>query len=246
MEQIYTGFLSTLLVEIGASPLFKTRLLEQYGGQVGDLRLRDTRVQIQNGDWIKYRSYYARSNDSEGKIDKHLSRQYWGIKRGASLSYRSLSASYSVINISFAIGFSLLTLLGVKSSKSRMRDLAINLAESSLEQGDSILLRAGESLAGKRVVIGFDGGRSRMREDTGQRNKRGNMCYHTPWREPKVIVVQVINEQGKLERKKSLPLYLATMRSTKESMERLGKILKELNIQQAKHIQFIADGAQGI
>lgn len=236
-----------LLNEVGQSDAFKQRLCAQYAEHsVKDFRLRETRVQIQNGSWITYNSFYARTVDNAKKIDRYLSREYWGIKEQASLAYRSIASAYSVINISFAIGFSLLTLVGIRSSKSRLRKLAISLACSSLERGDSILLSESESLVGKRVLIGFDGGRSRMREDTGKRNKRGNKCYHTPWREPKVMVVQVIDEQGKIERKRHLPIYLATMSSTKKSMTRLAQLLAELNIQQAEHIQFIADGARSI
>jgi hypothetical protein len=175
-----------------------------------------------------------------------LSRCYWGIEKGASLAYRSLVSAFSVVNISFAVGLSLLFLVGIRSTRSRMRDLSICLAKSSLEQGDTILLDETECLTGKRVVIGFDGGRSRMREDNGKRNKQGNRCYNTPWREPKVMVIQILDEAGNLERKYHLPLYIATMKNTKKAMDRLGKILAALKIQKAEHIQFIADGAPSI
>jgi len=211
---------------------------------VGDFRIRSTRLQVQNGHWISYKSYYARQR-TKGTCG-HLSRSYWGIEQGSSLAYRSLLGAFSVVNISFSVGLSLLSLVGISSTKSRMRNLSICLAQSSLEQGDEILLNESESLSGKRVVIGFDGGRSRMREDNGKRNKKGNRCYNTPWREPKVMVIQVLDEQGNLERKHHLPVYLATMRSTKKGMERLSKILNALGIQQAAHIQFIADGARSI
>jgi len=223
----------------------KEKLVDHYqSNAVDDFRLRTTRVQVQNGQWITYRSYYAR--ERRGDICGHLSRSYWGLENGASLAYRSLLSAFSVINISFAVGLSLLNLVGIKSTKSRMRDLSICLAQSSLDQGDEILLSQSESLSGKRVVIGFDGGRSRMREDTGKRNKQGNRCYNTPWREPKVMVIQILDEQGNIERKHHLPFYLATMNSTKKSMERLAKVLDALDIQQAEHIQFIADGARSI
>jgi len=245
VEEIYSSTLEVLLNEVGQSKALKKRLVAHCKDKkVSDFRLRSSQIQIQNGHWISYKSYYARKRKKG--TSGHLSRSYWGIEKGSSLAYRSLLGAFSVVNISFAVGLSLLSLVGIRSTKSRMRDLSICLAASSLEQGDEILLNESESLSGKRVVIGFDGGRSRMREDNGKRNKKGNRCYKTPWREPKVMVIQVLDEQGNLERKHHLPVYLATMKSTKKAMERLAKILDRLCIQQAAHIQFIADGARSI
>jgi len=245
IEQVYSNTLEELLNEVVQSRAFKKRLVAYHEPhEVGDFRLRTTSLQVQNGHWIKYKSYYARFRT--GGISGHLSRAYWGIEKGSSLAYRSLLSAFSVITMSFAVGLTLLNLVGIRSTKSRMRDLSISLAKSGLEQGDTLLLEESESLNGKRVVIGYDGGRCRLREDTGKRNKQGNRCYQTPWREPKVMVIQVLDESGNLERKYHLPLYLATMRNTKKAMERLAKILKALDIQQAEHIQFIADGAQSI
>ncbi len=245
IESVYSNTLELLLNEVGQSKSMKANLVAHHAdNKVGDFRLRTTQLQVQNGHWISYKSYYARQRKKN--ISGHLSRSYWNIERGSSLAYRSLLAAFSGVNISFAVGLSLLKLVGIKSTKSRLRNLSICLAQSSLEQGDTILLQESESLSGKRVVIGFDGGRSRMREDTGKRNKKGNRCYHTPWREPKVMVIQVLDEKGNLARKYHLPFYLATMKSTKTAMERLAKILDALAIQQAAHIQFIADGAKSI
>jgi len=217
VEEIYSSTLEVLLNEVGQSKALKKRLVAHCKDKkVSDFRLRSSQIQIQNGHWISYKSYYARKRKKG--TSGHLSRSYWGIEKGSSLAYRSLLGAFSVVNISFAVGLSLLSLVGIRSTKSRMRDLSICLAASSLEQGD----------------------------DNGKRNKKGNRCYKTPWREPKVMVIQVLDEQGNLERKHHLPVYLATMKSTKKAMERLAKILDRLCIQQAAHIQFIADGARSI
>ncbi len=55
------------------------------------------------------------------------------------------------------------------------------------------------SLAGKRVVISTDGGRLRVRKNKrGQKTKKGRSRYHTDWREPKLLVIYVVNEQGRI------------------------------------------------
>ena len=248
MEKLYTDLMSTVLNEVGQSSDFRTRLLSAYSDLgIKDVRLRSTRIQLKNGEWVCYKSYYARKVGKQFRHStRHLSQVYWSCQKGSSLAYASLLSAFSVVSISYEIGHQLLSLTGIKSNKSRLRELSNYLADSSLSKGDEILLSDSESLADKRVVISFDGGRSRTRQANGKRNKAGNACYETPWREPKVMVVQVLDEQGKLVRKKHLPLYLATMQSTEKAMKRLAKLLKSLQIDQAQQIQFIADGARSI
>ena len=109
--------------------------------------------------------------------------------------------------------------------------------------GSEILLEQGESLTDKRVAISIDGGRSRTRVYNGDKNQKGNAKFETPWREPKVFVIQVLDEQGKPEKRLSLPFYGSTMGNIEIAIEKLKDALKSLHIQKAKAIQFIADGA---
>ncbi|MEM6700669.1 MAG: hypothetical protein AAF599_19850, partial [Bacteroidota bacterium] len=240
--------MTSILNEVGQSKSFRTKLEASYSDlELTDLRIRKSRLQLSSGDWVSYKSYYVRQMGSKQKLaSRHLSHLHWSCEKGASMSYMSVVSAFSVVSISFEVGKNLLDLAGIKANKSRMRALIKCLSKNSLEQGDTILLDQSDQLSGKRVVIGFDGGRSRMRENNGKRSKKGNACYETPWREPKVIVIRVLNEQGQLERKKSLPIFLATMQSTQRAMKRLGKLLQALGIHQAEHIQFISDGARTI
>ena len=80
----------------------------------------------------------------------------------------------------------------------------------------------------------------------GKRIKMVGKKYNTPWNEPKIMVIQVLDEKGELEKKSSIPLYMGTMKETKEAMEKLRKALVALDVSQAKSIQFIADGARCI
>jgi len=248
MEELYTDLMGRVLNEVGQSSDFRTRLSSEYSDLgIKDVRLRSTRIQLKNGRWVCYKSYYARKVGQQYRHStRHLSQVYWSCQKGASLAYTSLLSAFSVVSMSYEIGQQLLSLAGIKSNKSRSRELSKCLAGSSLSKGDEALLSDSESLSGKRVVISFDGGRSRTRQANGKRNKAGNACYATPWREPKVMVVQGLDERGELVRKEHLPLYLATMQSTEKAMKRLAKLLKTLQIDQADQIQFIADGALSI
>lgn len=68
-------------------------------------------------------------------------------------------------------------------------------------------------LRGKRVVIATDGGRLRARCPAGRgrrRTKTGHRRYDAPWREPKLLTVYVIGDDGKIE-DEFRPIYDGTL-----------------------------------
>jgi len=55
-----------------------------------------------------------------------------------------------------------------------------------------------DTVAGRRVVISSDGGRLRLRETKrGPQTKKGRRRYTGAWREPKVLLVYVVDAEGK-------------------------------------------------
>src|SRR3989442_12749905 len=57
-----------------------------------------------------------------------------------------------------------------------------------------------DTVAHRRVVISSDGGRLRLRETKrGPKTKKGVRRYTGTWREPKVLIVYVVNEEGQRE-----------------------------------------------
>ena len=55
-----------------------------------------------------------------------------------------------------------------------------------------------DSVAGRRVVLSSDGGRMRLRETKrGPKTKKGRQRYTGAWREPKVLMVYVVDTEGK-------------------------------------------------
>src|SRR5215471_18898944 len=55
-----------------------------------------------------------------------------------------------------------------------------------------------DTVAGRRVVISSDGGRLRLRETKrGARTNKGRQRYTGAWREPKVLLVYVVDAEGK-------------------------------------------------
>src|SRR5512132_1531673 len=57
-----------------------------------------------------------------------------------------------------------------------------------------------DTVAGRRVVISSNGGRLRRREATrGPQTKKGRRHYTGAWREPQVLIVYVVDAEGKQE-----------------------------------------------
>ncbi|MEM6697162.1 MAG: hypothetical protein AAF599_02110 [Bacteroidota bacterium] len=132
---------------------------------------------------------------------------------------------------------------GIKTSDEKVRQVSLSLGEQCLSQRSSIQLAEGESLAGKRVVIAVDGGRSRTR--VYQEGKAGRAeKFDTPWREPKLFVISTIDDQGKLN-KIDKPIYDGTF-GDDETFELLEAYLRNLEIDKADSVQFLADGAPWI
>jgi hypothetical protein len=106
-----------------------------------------------------------------------------------------------------------------------------------------------KSLADKNVVVELDGGRIRHRENKAQtpslasQGKRPK--YHAPWREPKLLVIYTVDENGKKE-KKSRVWIDATLQGADHSAQLLCAHLKRLGVIHATSVTFIADGAPWI
>ena len=123
-----------------------------------------------------------------------------------------------------------------------MRSLAMAVSRKCLHKRVECMLSKDDNLAGNRVVISTDGGRIRTRNYQAEKNAQGtHHKFETPWKEPKLFVITVIDQNGKIERRE-LPIYDATF--GEEGLFRLlGEYLKALNIREVEQVQVIADGA---
>jgi hypothetical protein len=103
-----------------------------------------------------------------------------------------------------------------------------------------------DTVAGRRVVISSDGGRIRLRETKrGAKTKKGHRRYRGAWREPKVLIVYVVDAEGKREASFA-PFIDATLKGPDAVFALLRTYLQRLEITQADQVLFIADGAPWI
>jgi hypothetical protein len=103
-----------------------------------------------------------------------------------------------------------------------------------------------DTVTGRRVVISSDGGRLRLREHKrGPKTKKGRRRYTGAWREPKVLIVYVVDAEGKRDTH-FVPVMDATLKGPDAVFALLRTSLQRLGITQADQVLFIADGAPWI
>src|SRR3954454_3101854 len=107
-------------------------------------------------------------------------------------------------------------------------------------------LNWGETFAGRRVVLSTDGGRIRIRTTKrGPKTAKGRNRYRTDWREPKLLIIYVVDENGQMDRE-----FLAVIDGTLGGPDAIFQLrefyLRELKTTTADQILFVADGARWI
>ena len=161
--------------------------------------------------------------------------------------YYSTVAMFSVLCPSFEIASQILDNQKIANNLDSVKKLTLHIGSLFSKHQAPLTRQQGETLKGKRVIIGIDGGRTRMRlakESEKEGEKEGEKGYTTPCNEPKMFVIEVLNEKGEIDYK-YLPIY-GTVFGCDEIVELLASHLKGLSIEAATQIQIIADGAPWI
>jgi len=136
--------------------------------------------------------------------------------------------------------------MGVEMSIRRSTSVAYHFAQRARSRRQMDGMGIAGSLAGKRVVISTDGGRLRVRKNKpGQKTQKGRSRYRTDWREPKLLVIYVVDEKGRLTQEFA-PVMDGTLQGPDEVFRLIEFYLSELQISQAAEVLFIADGAKWI
>lgn len=226
------------------NPLFEEKVKEIGSCEgITSLSKRKVSVQLKTGNKCVVESFYGKRNKSSVKIDRHVGLTYLGFVKKASPSYLSISSLVSILCPSFDIGQQLMVETGINGQYNRIRDLSLTLGNLAFNQGVRSVISSEESMKGKRVIVMIDGGRSRTRLNKKELTLKGNAKFSTEWKEVKVVVIQVLNENGKVDKKVNLPIYDITVGHIEKCMAKLTEVLLLLNVSAAKEVQFISDGA---
>ncbi len=137
---------------------------------------------------------------------------------------------------------------GIKLGVKVIQKLAYRYAERArvVQQAGLIPLNETDNLQGRRVVISTDGGRTRLREKKrGPKTKKGRNRYKGAWREPKLLIIYVVDAQGKQE-KSFNPFIDGGFNGPDGLFDLLEGYLESLSIQKADKVLFVAYGAHWI
>jgi len=176
-----------------------------------------------------------------------------GIRDGVSPATRSQIALYTVQAGSYQEAIALLSQRGLSVDPSTLARIAsstaradIALREAALASALAMPISADGPLAGQRVRVSVDGGRVRTRSTRkGRKTRKGRHAFTTPWREPRVLVIDLLSEEGKTDPLR-LPLYDVLLNDADATFALLSGYLRLLGAAYAQLVEFIADGADWI
>jgi len=225
---------------------------------------RETSVLLQGGSRIVIKTPYLRE-DRHGKPGPRREKrgrngagiypvlEALGIRDGVSPATRSEIALHVVQAASYREAADMLKRRGLVCETSTLVRIAnataradISLRDAVLEAAGSIALPAGGPLAGRRVRVSLDGGRVRVKiNHRGRRTKKGRHRFSTPWREPRVVVIEILDEEGRPDPLK-LPLYDGLIDCADAVFSLLIGYLRLLGAANSSVVELISDGADWI
>jgi hypothetical protein len=178
-----------------------------------------------------------------------------GIAERLSPLVRSTIAEHGTLSVSFEAACDILEQMGIVITPKRaarithaFNQTGLQYRQTQLEQLQQGTLPVGKQLTGRRVVISVDGGRTRLRRPKGGRKPQGKRHhgYHAEWKEPKLLTIYVIDEEGRKVATEEVPV---THDGTFEGVEMFMTILEmhliRLGVCHAKSILLIADARLG-
>ena len=223
-------------------------LAKRYPKKMKNQGIRDVTVRPSRGEPFAVKTIYF---SQKGKRKKNRVGFYPGlILLGIHDHCTPLLASEvsltTVVMSSFEEAETALADRGICLDVSTIRNITVRFAAraKAIQRGESY--EFGETVDGRRVVISTDGGRIRIRKNKrGPKTKKGRNRYSTDWREPKLLIIYVVNNEGRMERK-FCPFIDGIMKGPDALFGLLRFYLSKLKLSTADQILFIADGARWI
>ena len=224
----------------------KEIMSETMAAKPTNCRVRSCTIRLHTGHSVSVDNLYDRQPIEPEHTSRHHLLRHWKSVNGTSLGLCDRVGYLAMLSPSFDLAsqaFEKVTT--AKVSTSSVDKITNRLAVKCHEQGEeNLALESSETLEGKRLQIGFDGGRSRIRDYTGELNERGNSTFNTPWVEPKLFVIHVLKEDGQLD-KDFNPIYGCRF-GDDESVDLMGCYLAKLQVAGVKEVQIVGDGASWI
>jgi hypothetical protein len=194
-------------------------------------------------------SYFTRKNERRGKRrwpGLYPALQLLGIHDRCTPALAAQVSLLAAMVGSLEEASNVLAEQGIKLNTKIVRRIAYRFAERARVVQRLEAVDLGDQLTGRRVAVSMDGGRIRIREKKrGPKTAKGRNRYHGAWREPKLLIVYVVDGEGKLERS-FMPVIDALIGRPDALFKLLQGYLEQLGLIEADRVLFIADGAPWI
>jgi len=137
-------------------------------------------------------------------------------------------------------------LLGYNIEVNKIYSIAKNLSKRCELARDSGLLEFEESYSNLIVTVSVDGGRVRIRKNKkGKKTDKKRSRYHTDWREPKLMTIYAVDENGKKD-KNFKAIIDGSISGPDTVFTLLIFYLRKLGVNNIKKLLFVSDGAKWI
>lgn len=247
VTNLFNSIMLNILEHFCSSEFFKNAAYE-HSKSIGveKIKKRPFSLKLCTGKQVNISGYYADKVPKSYTDQRHMFHSLFGTIASSSPNYISHVSKMAVASPSFDIAEDLLDEVGISAKTSQIRTTSIKLGQACITDRVALQVGDNETLAGKSVIVSVDGGRTRTRKYKKEENNK-NPCnqYTTPWIEPKLLVIHVLDRLSGKQSKKELPIYDCSF-SDEECFELTKAYLKRLQVEKAAHVQFIADGAQWI
>ena len=141
---------------------------------------------------------------------------------------------------------------GIELNRKRLTSVVSGLGSRALRFREQVIGEGRASqlgdVTGCRIVIGTDGGRlrTRVQKKRGRKKPNGRRGFKTAWREPKVLVVYEIDNDGRRQRKCGFRYYDATLGDADAAFKLLAGLLRSVRAWRAREWIIVGDGAPWI
>ena len=211
--------------------------------------------------YIKGPSKKRRKRRRVGQRGKAIQGSYYPFLEWLGMSERvsplvwTTVAEQGMLAHSFAQARDGLAEWGIRLSEGRVLSLVYRFGDAAeairadlIEQLRAGELVTGEWLKGHRAILSVDGGRTRIRRNKrGKRLKSGRRGYKGKWKEPKLLTIYAVDEQGKRIKSLELPITNdGTLDTVDGFIELLHMHCVRLGLIHAQHVLLVADGAKWI
>ncbi len=231
------------------------QLVQAMPGRIKNQGTRDVRIQTLHGGTITITTPYFSRNCDNNKPNRgcYPVLMLLGIY-GCRPRVTPALSNYIVMMVA-AMGSmdeakAWLAKQGIEWSVNGIRTLTYQYATRARYAQQQQAASLGESVAGRRIVVSVDGGRLRVRRNKrGPKTKKGRHRYHTNWREPKLLIIYVIDDEGNMDHTWT-PIIDGLLKDHGRAPDAIFELIRyylaSLDIDQADRVMFVADGARWI